>query len=140
MSRTNERRHAKWHETCKCKCRLDASVCNNKQCWNNDKCRFECKKLIDKGMCDKLIDKLVEDCTESVEEVNLAKITSMKLHTAEDENKCKSSCTVYVILVTIIFTICIGIVTYFVYYKYMNHDKKKKTASRYDYFYQATNY
>ena len=34
MSRTNETRHIKWHETCKCKCRLDASVCNNKQRWN----------------------------------------------------------------------------------------------------------
>ena len=22
-----------------CRCRLDASVCNNKQGWNNDKCR-----------------------------------------------------------------------------------------------------
>ena len=32
----------------KCKCRLDASVCNDQQCWNNDKCRFECKELIDK--------------------------------------------------------------------------------------------
>ena len=38
MSRTKETRHIKWHGTCKCKCRLDASVCNNKQCWNNDKC------------------------------------------------------------------------------------------------------
>ena len=28
MSRTNETRHIKWHETCKCKCRLDGSVCN----------------------------------------------------------------------------------------------------------------
>ena len=26
MSKTNETRHLKWHETCKCKCRLDASV------------------------------------------------------------------------------------------------------------------
>ena len=42
-----------WHETCKCKCRLDASVCNNKQRWNDDKCRCECKELIDKGVCDK---------------------------------------------------------------------------------------
>ena len=33
----------------KCKCRLDASVCNNKQRWNNDKCKRECKELIDKG-------------------------------------------------------------------------------------------
>ena len=43
MSRINETRHIKWYETCKCKCRLDASNCNNKQCWNNDKCRCECK-------------------------------------------------------------------------------------------------
>ena len=26
MSRTNETRHIKWYETCKCKCKLDASV------------------------------------------------------------------------------------------------------------------
>ena len=49
MSRTND---IKWHETW-CKCRLDASVCNNKQRWNDDKCRCECKELIDKGVCDK---------------------------------------------------------------------------------------
>ena len=30
MSRTNETRHIEWHETCKCKCILDGSVCNNK--------------------------------------------------------------------------------------------------------------
>ena len=29
MSRTNETRRIEWHETCKCKCRLDANVCNN---------------------------------------------------------------------------------------------------------------
>ena len=53
MSRTNETRHIEWHKICKCKCRLGASVCNNKQRWNEDKCRCECKGLIDKGMCDK---------------------------------------------------------------------------------------
>ena len=37
ISRTNETRHVKWHETCQCKCRLDASVCNSKR-WNDDKC------------------------------------------------------------------------------------------------------
>ena len=29
MSRTNETRYIEWHETCKCKCRLDGSVCSN---------------------------------------------------------------------------------------------------------------
>ena len=50
MSRTNETRHRKWHETCKCKCRLDKIICNNKQFWNKGKCRCEYKELIDKGM------------------------------------------------------------------------------------------
>ena len=31
ISRTNETRHIKWDEMYKYKCRLDASVCNNKQ-------------------------------------------------------------------------------------------------------------
>ena len=53
MSRTNETRHIEWHKTCKCKCRLDASACNNKQRWNEGKCRCECKELIDEGMCGK---------------------------------------------------------------------------------------
>ena len=31
MLRTNKTRHIEWHETCKCKFRLDAIVYNNKQ-------------------------------------------------------------------------------------------------------------
>ena len=53
MSRTNETKPMKWHETCQCECRLDASTCNNKQHWNDDKCRCECKELIDKSVCNK---------------------------------------------------------------------------------------
>ena len=30
ISFTNQTKHIDWHETCKCKCRLNASVCNNK--------------------------------------------------------------------------------------------------------------
>ena len=52
ISRANETRHIKWHKTCKCRCRLDASICNNKQRWNDYKCRCEWKELIDKEMCD----------------------------------------------------------------------------------------
>ena len=63
MSRTNETRHKEWNKTCKCKYRLDASVFNNKERWNEDKCRCEnegkcrceCKELIDKKICDKRI-------------------------------------------------------------------------------------
>ena len=31
MSRTNETRFIKWHEKCKCECKLNAIICNNKQ-------------------------------------------------------------------------------------------------------------
>ena len=54
MSRTNKTRHIEWHKTCKYKYRLHASVCNNKQWWNENKCRWECKELIDKGTRDKV--------------------------------------------------------------------------------------
>ena len=153
MSRTNETRHIKWHETCKCQCRLDAIVCNNKQRWNKHKCRCECKELIDKGVCDKgniwnpsnceceygksrdigeyldyknckcrkrLIDKLVDECTETVEEVKPTII-----HLAENENGYKfNSYTAYTVLFWIFFTINIGgIGACFVYsYWYLKKD------------------
>ena len=127
MSRTHEVRHIKWHKTYKCKCRLHASVCNNKKRWNDDKCSCECKELIDKGVCDKgfiwnhsnceckcdklcdvgeyldnenckyrkkIVHKLVEKCTNTVEEVKIDKITL-----AEDKNTHKCSpCTLHIVL------------------------------------------
>ena len=37
MSTNNGTRHIKWHK--------------NKQSWNNNNCLYECKELIDKGIC-----------------------------------------------------------------------------------------
>ena len=53
MSRINEAIHIIWNETCKCIRRLSASICNNRKRWNEDKCRCECKELVDKGIYDK---------------------------------------------------------------------------------------
>ena len=159
MSRTNETRHIKWHETCKCKCRLDASICNNKQHWNNDKWRCECKELIDKVACDKgyiwnpsncececdkscsvreYLDykncrcrkKLSDKLVEEcAETVEEVKIAGKNEH----KNKC-SSCILYIVLFSILFAINID--AYFVYYKYVNCNKE--STSRYDYVYQTT--
>ena len=163
MSRTTETRHIKWYETCKCMCRLDAIVCNNKQRWNEDKCRYECKELIDKGVCDKefiwnpsngececdkscdvgecldyenckcrkrLVDKLVDECNETVDEE--VKILD------NNENKC-NSCILYIVLFSIFFIINVGIGAYFVYYKYMNRNKEN-VSKYYVYVYQSKNY
>ena len=35
LMRLNETRNVLWHESCKCVCRLNSSVCNNKQIWNS---------------------------------------------------------------------------------------------------------
>ena len=50
MSRTNGRRYIEWHKTSKCECKFGENACNNKQCCNKNKCRCECKELIDKGV------------------------------------------------------------------------------------------
>ena len=44
LMRLNETRNVLWHESCKCVCRLNSSVCNNKQIWNGDTCRFDCNE------------------------------------------------------------------------------------------------
>ena len=53
MSRNNESRSIKLHETCKCIYRLYKIICNSEERFNKDQCRCECKKLIDKGACNK---------------------------------------------------------------------------------------
>ena len=50
MSWKNKTKQIKLHESCKCECRLDTIICNNKQKWNKHKCRCEC--LVNKK-CDK---------------------------------------------------------------------------------------
>ena len=130
----------------KCECKFGENVCNNKQRWNKNKWRCECKELLDKQVCDKgyiwnpsncececdkacdfgecldyesckwrktLVDKLVDECTETVDEVKLAEITY-----AENENSYKySSCLVYTVLPWIFFTINVGgIGAYFIYF------------------------
>ena len=37
ISWSNERKQIKWYESCKCECKLNASVCNDKKSWNKDK-------------------------------------------------------------------------------------------------------
>ena len=40
----NETRNVLWHESCKCLCKLDSSICNNKQIWNGDTWRCDCNE------------------------------------------------------------------------------------------------
>ena len=69
--------------------------------WDGEYLDYENCKCIKK-----LVDKLVEECIENVDEAKITEIT---------ENKCQSLCSIYVVIIPIVFTICIGIGTYFVY-------------------------
>ena len=137
-------KYIKFHKTCKCKCRLNASLCNNKQRCNEDKCRCECKELINKGSCDKgffwnssncecKFDKscdvaeyldyenckcrknLVDKLVEEwTENVDEEEIYPAKLHSEETITPVCSSYTIYIILFSLFFTINIGVATYFI--------------------------
>ena len=77
---------------------IHKGVCDKGFTWNPSNCECECDKMCDIGeyldyencKCrKKIVDKLVEECTETAAEVKAAKITS-----AKNENKHKrSSCT-----------------------------------------------
>ena len=82
----------------------------------------------------KLVDKLVEECTKTNNEVKLAKIT---LVGNENKHKC-SSCTLYIVLFSIVFTINVGTGTYFVYHNYMNHNKEIDCKEKF--YFQGNNY
>ena len=76
---------------------IDKGVCDKGFIWDPSNCECEYDKSCDIGeyldyencKCrKKVVDKLVEECTENVEEVKLTKINS-----AEDENMHKNKCS-----------------------------------------------
>ena len=44
LTMLNETRNVLWHESCKCACKLNSSVCNYKQIWNSNTCRCDCNE------------------------------------------------------------------------------------------------
>ena len=44
LTMLNETHNVLWHESCKCVCKLNSSVCNNKQIWNSNTCRCDCNE------------------------------------------------------------------------------------------------
>ena len=147
MSRTNEIRFIKWHETCKCICRLDGIICNSKQRWNENKCMCECKELIDKGTCnegfiwnpsncececDKNCDVGeyldYENCKfrknladklidECAETIDETKLVIITFIENENNYEC-GSCIVYIVLMIVVIVISTGVTVYLVYYNW----------------------
>ena len=77
------------NDKCQCECKelIDRGICNKGYIWNPSNCKCECDKSCDFGeyldyencKCRKrLIDKLIEECSENIEETSLIKINSTK--------------------------------------------------------------
>ena len=73
---------------------------------------------------EKLVNKLIDECTETIEEVKLANITNILANIFENENNYKygscerSFCRVYIVLMIEVFTIFTEITIYFIYYNW----------------------
>ena len=103
-----------------CRELIDKGICDKWFIWNPSNCERECDKncdisvYLDHKNCKcrkKLVDQVIDECTETIEEVKLANIT------VENENnyyKC-TSCKVYIVFIIVVFT---GITIYFVYYNW----------------------
>ena len=88
----------RWNKNkCRCECKelIDKKVCDKGLIWNPSNCECECDKACDiveyldyenRKCRKKIFDKSVDECTETVEEVKLAKITL-----TENENRYKCS-------------------------------------------------
>ena len=119
----------------------EKGVCYKVYAWNPSNCECECDKSCNVGEyldCEnckrrnRLVDKLVEECSENFDEAKLAGIAL-----SEPGNEYLCSCTVCIVSAVIALTVSIGIGAYFTY-TYI--DRNKENASRYDYTYQAKKY
>ena len=144
LTRINETRKITWHESCKCICRFTKAVCNNKQEWNENKCKCACKEdLIDKLVCDegyiwnpstctcdcnkyckvgqyldygncvcrkKLIDYLIEQCTNIVDIEN-------KNNLINNDNNDNNDNNIYFILFIIFLILLILLIMGLIYYR-----------------------
>ena len=99
---------------CECKELIDKGVCDKGFIFNPSNCECECDKscssgeYLDFSNCKcrkKLVDPLVEECTENIEETKLVNIT------VENENNGRcNSYVVYMVLIFIFFIISSGII------------------------------
>ena len=103
----------RWNKN-KCRCEykelIDKGTCDKGFIWNPSNFEFECDKTCDIGeyldyenfKCrKKLVDKLIDECTETIEEMEFTNVTF-----TENENNYEcSSCMVYIVLMIVVFVI-----------------------------------
>ena len=133
----SETRNVLWHESCKCICKLNSSVSNNKQIWNDDTCRCDCNEdFTDIISCDngytwckpgqyldhkncicknKLIGRVIEECTSIINETMI-----------NNKDNITNNNNTYLILFIVFLIGFIVFLIGFIYYYYRNNANKRK--------------
>ena len=150
LARINETRKIVWHKTCEFVCRLTSATCNDRQEWNENECRCECKEdLISKLVCDKgymwnpstcscecnrycetgqylnykncvCRKKIIDDLIEQYTSIVDIEIKDNTLSKKNDE----SSSNIYFILFIVFLVLFILFLVGFIYYWRKDNDKK----------------
>ena len=124
----NESKTLTKHISCECKCNFDGKKYNSNQWWNNDKCRYECKKhhicekdyIWNPATCSykngKYLASIIDDSMITCDEIIDAKETKSIPKNIICETK-----RVYIFLafssVTIVLLIAVSIYCYLIKYK-----------------------
>ena len=142
----NETRSVLWHERCKCVCKLNSSVCNNKQIWNSDTCNEDFASIINctKGymwnpstcecQCDiwckpgqyldhkncicknKLIGRVTEECTSIINET--------MINNRDNIDNSNTICNVFIGLFSVLLIVGIVCFCMFAYFRWFKGKNK----------------
>ena len=102
-------------------------MCDKGFIWNPRNCECECNKSCDIGeylnhkncKCgQKVIDKLIEECSENIDENKTLYNETLDIISSSDNNKTSDSCIVYIVLFSLflIINISMAIYVYFLLY------------------------
>ena len=149
MSWKNQAKQIRCYESCKCECRLDPIICNNKQKWSKDRCRCECKKIFHKK-CDndfiwnpssckckykRKAALLAEECeNEVINNKTLPVKEHNKTVSIKEPDKCLNTsldpCKPYVASSILFLLVSVIITGAFIYF-YVNSQSKRKLQTYY---------
>ena len=112
-------------------------MCDKGFIWNPSNCECECDKSCDIGEyldyknCNcrkKIIDKLVEECSENIDGNEILYNETLDIISSSDNNKTSGSCIVYILLFSVFLTISISMAIYVYFFLYL---KNRSTNSHY---------
>ena len=112
-------------------------MCDKGFIWNPSNCECECDKSFDVGeyldykncMCrKKIIDKLIEECSENIDENKMLYNETLDIISSSDNKKGSDSFVLYIVLLSVFLAINISMTIYVYFFLYL---KNKKTNPHY---------